>query len=351
MAEGDKPYRLYRGGRKKGRVPLGSATRQTTQPARAPGSGGRRRRRWGLWIALAVVGLLLLALVWGILGYRSFASGVDKANGRLPRGAKAQLAKRDRSLLSEPTTILVIGTDGGRARRARGREPLGLADARPHRPRHAPGLVPLDPARSPRGDTGLRIVQDQRREPDRRPGADARDRQGAHRPSDRPRRRRRLRRVQGADRRDRRHRGERAEADPLQQVRLPVQARALREVGGLALRQGEAAHGRTARARLLADPDESARPVGHRHHAWQPAADRRRRRRRRDRERRHLPAPAVQGRHAGRAARDRPLGVGAGTARLGAVPLVELAALSTGRRAELARRRIGPPRAPRTTSR
>ena len=115
MAEGDKPYRLYRGGRKKGRVPLGSATRQTTQPARAPGSGGRRRRRWGLWIALGVVGLLLLALVWGILGYRSFASGVDKANGRLPRNAKAQLAKRDRSLLSEPTTILVIGTDGGRA--------------------------------------------------------------------------------------------------------------------------------------------------------------------------------------------------------------------------------------------
>ena len=126
MAEGDKPYRLYRGGRKKGRVPLGSATRQTTQPARAPGSGGRRRRRWGLWIALAVVGLLLLALVWGILGYRSFASGVDKANGRLPRGAKAQLAKRDRSLLSEPTTILVIGTDGGRAA---GREDANRSDS------------------------------------------------------------------------------------------------------------------------------------------------------------------------------------------------------------------------------
>jgi LCP family protein required for cell wall assembly len=53
--------------------------------------------------------------VWGILGYRSFASGVDEANARLPRNAKAQLAKRDRSLLSEPTTLLVIGTDGGRA--------------------------------------------------------------------------------------------------------------------------------------------------------------------------------------------------------------------------------------------
>jgi polyisoprenyl-teichoic acid--peptidoglycan teichoic acid transferase len=114
MAEGDKPYRLYRGGRKKGRVPLGSATRQAAPQTKAPASGGRRRR-WGLWIALALASLLLLGVVWGALGYRSFASGVERANARLPRAAKAQLAKRDRSLLSEPTTILVIGTDGGRA--------------------------------------------------------------------------------------------------------------------------------------------------------------------------------------------------------------------------------------------
>jgi LCP family protein required for cell wall assembly len=114
MAEGDKPYRLYRGGRKKGRVPLKSTTRPTTQPSDARPSG-LRRRRWWLWALVAVLGLLLLALLWGVLGYRSFAQGVDKANARLPRGAKAQLAKRDRSLLSEPTTILVIGTDGGRA--------------------------------------------------------------------------------------------------------------------------------------------------------------------------------------------------------------------------------------------
>ena len=114
MAEGAKPYRLYRGGRKKGKVPLTSATRPTTQPADAR-PREPRQRRWWLWAVLAVVGLLLIAVAWGALGYRAFAQGVDEANARLPRSAKAQLAKRDRSLLSETTTILVIGTDGGRA--------------------------------------------------------------------------------------------------------------------------------------------------------------------------------------------------------------------------------------------
>ena len=114
MAEGQKPYRLYRGGRKKGKVPLGTTTRAPTQTAHAPGAP-RGRRRWWLWLVLSVIGLLLLALVWGFLGFRAFASGVDEANTRLSRDAKAQLAKRDRSILSEPTTALVIGTDGGRA--------------------------------------------------------------------------------------------------------------------------------------------------------------------------------------------------------------------------------------------
>ncbi len=114
MAEGQKPYRLYRGGRKKGKVPLGSTKRPPTQPKHATGAP-KRRRRWGLWSVLAVVGLLVLALAWGFLGFRAFSSGVDEANERLPRTAKAQLAKRDRSILSEPTTVLVIGTDGGRA--------------------------------------------------------------------------------------------------------------------------------------------------------------------------------------------------------------------------------------------
>jgi len=113
MAEGDKPYRLYRGGRVKGKVPLRRSTRPPVQPP--PGVQPRRRRRWGRWLAVALLGVLVLLVVWTVLGYLSFSSGVEKANERLPTAAEARLAEQDGSLLSDPTTILVIGTDGGRA--------------------------------------------------------------------------------------------------------------------------------------------------------------------------------------------------------------------------------------------
>jgi len=113
MPEGTKPYRLYRGGRTKGRVPLGKPARPATPPAREPGP--RRRRRWGLWIGLTLLALVLAVVVWGAFGYVSFARGVDQANDRLPAAAIAALAPHEGSLLSQPATILVIGTDGGRA--------------------------------------------------------------------------------------------------------------------------------------------------------------------------------------------------------------------------------------------
>jgi LCP family protein required for cell wall assembly len=111
MATEEKPYTLYRGGRRKGKVPLERP--KPTRPAKAPRAP--RRRRWWLWAVLALVGLLVLALVWGLLGFRAFSDGVSEANARLSPAAKAQLARRERSLLSEPTTLLVIGTDGGSA--------------------------------------------------------------------------------------------------------------------------------------------------------------------------------------------------------------------------------------------
>jgi polyisoprenyl-teichoic acid--peptidoglycan teichoic acid transferase len=115
MAVGDKPYRVYRGGRTKGRVPLERNVRKPERPVGAGTPPGNRRRRWGLWAALAVAGLLLITLLWGILGYLSFSNGVEKANKRLPRRAVNQLAEQDGSILSNPTTTLLIGTDGGSA--------------------------------------------------------------------------------------------------------------------------------------------------------------------------------------------------------------------------------------------
>jgi len=115
MAAGDKPYRLYRGGRVKGKVPLASRARPAAKPADERGARPPRRRRIVLWSALGLAALVVLALVWGVLGYRSFADGVEQANDRLPRGANAALARHDGSLLSDPATILVIGTDGGKA--------------------------------------------------------------------------------------------------------------------------------------------------------------------------------------------------------------------------------------------
>jgi len=75
----------------------------------------RIRRRWRRWIAVALLGMLVFLIVWTVLGYLSFSSGVEKANERLPTAAEARLAAQDGSLFSDPTTILVIGTDGGRA--------------------------------------------------------------------------------------------------------------------------------------------------------------------------------------------------------------------------------------------
>jgi LCP family protein required for cell wall assembly len=111
MATTEKPYRLYRGGRKKGNVPLQRRSR-TTPPGGEPSAPGRRR--WWLWAAGAALGLVLLAVVWTALGYRSFSQGVNDANKRIPARVRAQLAKDDRSVLSEPTVTLVIGTDGGK---------------------------------------------------------------------------------------------------------------------------------------------------------------------------------------------------------------------------------------------
>jgi polyisoprenyl-teichoic acid--peptidoglycan teichoic acid transferase len=115
MTEGEKPYRRYKGGRVKGRVPLDRGKKPAPSAKSATPSGPRKPRRWGRWVALALVGLLVFLLLWGVLGYLSFSRGVDDANARLPRNAERQLVRESGSMLSDPSTILVIGTDGGKA--------------------------------------------------------------------------------------------------------------------------------------------------------------------------------------------------------------------------------------------
>jgi LCP family protein required for cell wall assembly len=132
MAREEKPYRVYRGGRAKGKVPTTARTRagraQRGGPSersaeraeyRGPGaSTGPRQVRWGRRISLGVVVVLVLIIVWAVASWFAFSGGVSDANKRLDPNAKLALASQNGLLLSHPTTILMLGTDnaqvGGR---------------------------------------------------------------------------------------------------------------------------------------------------------------------------------------------------------------------------------------------
>ena len=125
MASKNKPYRVYRGGRVKGPVPTESRKGQDKAPGVGDGNDAykrqkrsrtRRKRRW-LRILLVVILVVVLAFtVWAILGYLAFRSGVKEANERLDSRAYAALAPQDGLMLTNPSTILVLGVDEGRGR-------------------------------------------------------------------------------------------------------------------------------------------------------------------------------------------------------------------------------------------
>jgi len=115
MATGEKPYRVYRGGRTKGRVPLERPQTRRGRNGRLPREPKvrRPRRRWS-WkrrIAVGLIVIVVLSVVWPIAGYLSFRSGVKKANARLDKSVPAVLAKQNGLLLSHATTILLLGRD------------------------------------------------------------------------------------------------------------------------------------------------------------------------------------------------------------------------------------------------
>jgi LCP family protein required for cell wall assembly len=122
MATGEKPYRVYRGGRVKGRVPLERRERERQarpqRDGRAPQQPRVRkpRRRWS-WrrrIGVALLVLFVLIVIWSIAGYLSFRSGVAKSNDRMQKespGIDRVLNSQAGLLLSKPTSILLLGRD------------------------------------------------------------------------------------------------------------------------------------------------------------------------------------------------------------------------------------------------
>jgi polyisoprenyl-teichoic acid--peptidoglycan teichoic acid transferase len=114
----DKPYRVYRGGRAKGPIrqgPLkekagrGDGDAYAYKGPRAP----RKGRRWPRRVLLVLVGLIVLTLVWALLGYLAFRSGMKDANKRLDPLAARALTPQKGLMLSNPSNILVLGADTG----------------------------------------------------------------------------------------------------------------------------------------------------------------------------------------------------------------------------------------------
>ena len=113
MADGEKPYRVYKGGRVKGKVPSVPRPERSRAAETTPGETADRPR-WGRRIALGVLALVLLSVAWLAAGYLSFRGGVADANERLPKAVETALAPQDGTLLSKPSLILLLGTDGDR---------------------------------------------------------------------------------------------------------------------------------------------------------------------------------------------------------------------------------------------
>ena len=229
MAAGEKPYRVYKSGRARGKVPLPSRPGVDEAP---PSRGGRTgpseaRRHAGASAGSASPcsrsGVLLILA--RRLERRELPL-VPRRRRRRERAApdvgQGRPHEARRPARSQPTTILLLGTDHAAARRAP-TSPLRLDHARPHRSRASTASTTCRSRATctstiPGYGNGKINAAYQLGGP----ALAMKTVSGAHRPADQPRRHRRLQRVQEADRRDRRHHGRRAEADPVEPLRLPV---------------------------------------------------------------------------------------------------------------------------------
>jgi polyisoprenyl-teichoic acid--peptidoglycan teichoic acid transferase len=120
MPSGEKPYRVYRGGRARGKVP------SLPKPGRE--KGGKRRfqlrptRRWLRWVPVGLGVFLVFVIVWGLASYFQFRDGVSAANKRLDRHVRQALDDQH----GGPTDVLLLGTDHARLA---GRESANRTDS------------------------------------------------------------------------------------------------------------------------------------------------------------------------------------------------------------------------------
>jgi LCP family protein required for cell wall assembly len=125
MPPDEKPYRVYRGGRVRGKVPRLPDQPRPEQP-RGPREPRRIRlrptRRWLRWIPVGLAVLLVFVFAWALASYFQFRDGVSAANGRLPRAARQALDDQH----GGPTDILLLGTDHARLA---GRESANRTDS------------------------------------------------------------------------------------------------------------------------------------------------------------------------------------------------------------------------------
>ncbi len=118
MADEPKPYRVYRGGRAKGKVPSVRKTGADEKAQRYAGPGPKRprskKRRVLRWVGVAFVVFLLWLVAWSLASYFAFRDGVGAANKRVPRSARRALDHQNGALFDTSTTILLLGTDHSR---------------------------------------------------------------------------------------------------------------------------------------------------------------------------------------------------------------------------------------------
>ena len=120
MPSGEKPYRVYRGGRARGKVP----SLAEPEVPKVGGSGVRLRpnRRWLRWIPVGLGVLFIFVLVWALASYFQFRDGVSAANKRLDRRVAQGLDNQH----GGASDILLLGTDHARLA---GRESANRTDS------------------------------------------------------------------------------------------------------------------------------------------------------------------------------------------------------------------------------